>query len=155
MNCDKAELAVLHFYGELPPQGEISFEAHLPSCPECRGLLAALAAGSSGLGALAAEPGPAVSAAVLAAARSEASMQRAMFGSFRRALASAALAGLLAVSFAASRPEAQELKWQYDVEDRLEEVEYSLAQLEYASSDAGGADFDFKYGALQEKGGRV
>lgn len=146
MNCGYGEKLALYFYGEAAPALRAEVEAHMKDCADCRAELAALARVSAALPAPEG-PGPAVLAAVMAAAR--AARRGVVFG-WREALLSGALASVLAGVFAFSGPARTELAWNSGLDSGLDSVEYSVYQAQDELSASAG-DWDYRYSELEDE----
>ncbi|MDA8132400.1 MAG: zf-HC2 domain-containing protein [Elusimicrobia bacterium] len=141
MNCGFGEKLILYRYGEAGEAIEAEVRAHLVGCAACRGELAALEAAEASLAAGAAGPSPAAVAAVMGAARSSG---RGLFSfNWGEALLSGGLAAALFFILTVSGHRAADLAWNNGLDDKLDNVEYSVYQ---AQADINSSSMDWEYG---------
>ena len=151
MSCGFEEKLILYFYGEAGGKTGAEVESHLGSCGTCRTTLRALEAAAGRLAVPAAGPSAAVLAAVMTAARAQASRRRGFAFSWRQALLSGALAAVMAGIFAFSgRDASADLAWNSRLDSKIDSVEYSMYQ---AQSDmtASSGDWDYSLSALEDE----
>jgi len=168
MNCGYGEKLILYFYGEAAEAGEFlknngeagaalraEVESHLAACADCRAELETLERVGAWLSERPGGPSRAAEAAVMAAARAQASHRRGFAFSWREALLSGALAAVMAGVFAVSGGSASaDLAWNSGLDSKLDSVEYSVYQAQAEMSSASG-DWEYSYSALEDEGLRA
>ena len=151
MNCEYGEKLILYFYGEAGEVLRAEVEGHLAACGVCRASLAALKQSGDRLSVPQAGPSRAAQAAVMVAARAQASKRRGFGFSWRPALLSGALSAVMAVVFAVSaRNASADLAWNSGIDAKLDSVEYSVYQAESDLAQAAG-DWEYGYSVLEDE----
>lgn len=155
MNCEYGEKLILYFYGEAGEALREEVEGHLASCGSCRLSLSVLNKAAGRLSEAQAGPSAAAQAAVMVAARAQASRRRGFAFRWRPALLSGSLAAVMAGVFAFSgRGASADLAWNSGLDSKLDSVEYSVYQAQSDLAQASG-DWEYNYSAVEDEGFRA